>query len=146
MSDITKTYTNGEVTIVWKPATCIHSTKCWKGAAGLAEVFDPRVKPWIKPEGASTEKIIAQIKQCPSGALSYYMNAEREQKTDLQIESESIVEVMPNGPLMVYGNITVKDKHGNEARKNKVTAFCRCGHSSNKPYCDGAHQKIGFKD
>lgn len=52
---------------------------------------------------------------------------------------------MPNGPLLVYGNIVVKDKEGNQTQKNKVTAFCRCGASSNKPYCDGTHTKIGFE-
>ena len=66
-------YTNGEVTIVWKPDVCIHSRLCWKG---LHEVFDPMRRPWIKPEASTTEKIIAQVRQCPSGALSFFMNAE----------------------------------------------------------------------
>ena len=52
---------------------------------------------------------------------------------------------MPNGPLLVYGNITVKHPDGEEIQKNKVTAFCRCGQSSNKPYCDGTHTKINFE-
>ncbi|NCU06313.1 MAG: (4Fe-4S)-binding protein [Chitinophagaceae bacterium] len=64
-------YTNGEVTIVWKPDVCIHSTLCWKG---LKEVFNPKLRPWIEPAGSTTEKIIEQISKCPSGALTYYMN------------------------------------------------------------------------
>ena len=64
-------YTNGEVTIVWKPDVCIHSTLCWKG---LNEVFNPKLRPWIEPNGSTTEKIIEQISKCPSGALTYYMN------------------------------------------------------------------------
>lgn len=64
-------YTNGEVTFVWKPDLCIHSGNC---ARGLPEVFNPRAKPWINMDGASTEKIIEQVKKCPSGALSYFMN------------------------------------------------------------------------
>ena len=71
MKDITKEYTNGEITIVWKPAICAHSTICWKGESGLSEVFDPEKRPWIDPEGASSERIMAQIDKCPSGALSY---------------------------------------------------------------------------
>lgn len=144
MSDITKKYTNGEVTIVWKPATCIHSTICWKRATGLPEVFNPMERPWIKPEGASTERIIEQVNKCPSGALSYYRNNEEDQVGD--IKAESIVEAMPNGPLLVYGNLTVKTKAGEETRSGKVTAFCRCGQSQNKPYCDGSHIAAGFKD
>jgi uncharacterized Fe-S cluster protein YjdI len=73
-AEIIKEYSNGEVTIVWKPQTCIHSTICWKGRDGLAEVFQPTQKPWITPMGAPTEKITAQIGKCPSGALSYYLN------------------------------------------------------------------------
>jgi uncharacterized Fe-S cluster protein YjdI len=139
----TKKYSNGEVTIVWEPKKCIHSTKCWKGEDGLLSVFNPSEKPWIKPEGSTTDRIIKQIKNCPSGALSYYMNENQENKE--AINSEIIAEIMPNGPLLVYGNITVKDAEGNKTQKNKVTAFCRCGASGNKPYCDGTHTKIGFK-
>jgi len=40
------TYTNGEVTIVWKQDLCIHSTNCWKG---LGDVFKPGERPWIVP-------------------------------------------------------------------------------------------------
>lgn len=140
MKDVTKKYTNGEVTIVWKNAQCIHSTLCWKG---LREVFNPTERPWIKPEGAGTQAIIEQVKKCPSGALSYFMNNEMESET-VNVEAETIVEATPNGPLMVYGNVLVKDAEGNETRKQKATAFCRCGQSSNKPYCDGTHRKIGF--
>jgi uncharacterized Fe-S cluster protein YjdI len=142
MKDITKNYSNGEVTIIWKPSLCIHSTICWKGDNALATVFDPRVRPWIKPEGADTARIIEQVKKCPSGALSFFMNAEGPQET---MESgENIVEAIPNGPLMVYGNFTLKDKNGEEKKSAKVTALCRCGASANKPYCDGSHVKINF--
>jgi uncharacterized Fe-S cluster protein YjdI len=66
-------YTNDEVTVVWKPKVCTHSTFCWKG---LIDVFNPKERPWIKMDGASTEKIIEQVKKCPSGALSYFLNTE----------------------------------------------------------------------
>ena len=143
MKDITKKYTNGEVTVVWKPNTCVHSTICWKGATGLGNVFNPAEVPWIKMEGSTTERIVEQIKKCPSGALTFYYNNQAEIIED--IKAESIVEPVENGPLLVYGNITVKDKSGKEEHKNKVTAFCRCGQSNNKPYCDGTHTKVGFK-
>jgi len=69
--NIKKEYSNGEVTVTWEPQLCQHSTKCWKELAG---VFDPRKKPWINISGAETEAIIQQVKQCPSGALGYFMN------------------------------------------------------------------------
>ena len=60
-------YSSDEVTVIWKPHRCIHSTKCWKG---LPEVFKPREKPWIAVDGAEAKRIIDQVRQCPSGALS----------------------------------------------------------------------------
>ena len=71
MKNITKKYSNGEVTIVWKPNICIHSGMCFKG---LPQVFDPRRRPWITADMATTKEIIDQVKKCPSGALSFYMN------------------------------------------------------------------------
>ena len=71
MSKDTIHYSNDDITVVWKPKVCQHSTICWKG---LISVFNPRVRPWIKMGGSTTEKIIEQVKKCPSGALSYYVN------------------------------------------------------------------------
>ncbi len=143
MKDITKHYSNGEVTIVWQPGMCIHSRVCWHEITGLPGVFHPQTRPWITPEAASTERIIDQVKKCPSGALSYFMNEpQAEAETS---SSEIIAEVMPDGPLLVYGNLSVKGPDGSESKRSKVTAFCRCGASGNKPYCDGSHVKIGFR-
>lgn len=134
----TKEYTNDEVTIVWKPEICIHSGICVRG---LAEVFKPKEKPWIKIDAASTEALIKQVKACPSGALSYYMNDENDKTSELL---ETKVEVLENGPLLVYGTLKVTHKDGKEETKNKTTAFCRCGASKNKPYCDGSHVDTEF--
>ena len=143
MKDITKKYSNGEVTIVWKPSLCIHSRNCF---TGLGDVFHPQTVPWITPEASTSSKIIEQVKKCPSGALSYYMNEqEKSMEMNMNTESETIIETAPNGPLMVYGNVSVKDAAGKVTKKNKVTAFCRCGGSANKPFCDGTHKKIGFQ-
>ncbi len=135
-----KRYTNDEITVVWKPETCVHSTICWKG---LIRVFNPKERPWINMQGAATEKIIAQIDKCPSGALSYFDHSEGEDSAP--VESGSLVEIMENGPLLVHGNLKIKNAEGHLITKQKVTAFCRCGASANKPFCDGSHQKIDFK-
>ena len=71
MKDITKRYSNREVTIIWKPSLCKHSKICWDKINGLPTVFNPMERPWIKPEGATTATIIEQVKKCPSGALNY---------------------------------------------------------------------------
>lgn len=142
MAETIKEYSNGEITVVWKPDQCIHSKICW---TGLHDVFDPRKRPWVTIEGADSAAIMAQVDKCPSGALSYYHN-NKSDDTEPQVEVNTTVEVVKNGPLLVYGNINVKHKDGTEECKHKVTALCRCGASANKPYCDGTHVKTGFKD
>ncbi len=146
--EITKHYTNGEVTVEWKPKLCIHTMMCFEG---LPTVFDPDRRPWVDPEAATTEEIVAQVKECPSGALSYYMNngqaevpaPEIDQEQEEQ-EPEVSVEILPNGPLLVRGMITIRDASGNEVQKGPVTALCRCGATRRKPFCDGAHSRVGF--
>lgn len=64
---ITKKYSNGAVTILWQPALCAHSGNCVRQ---LASVFNPKEKPWIKMQNASTGEITAAVGHCPSGALS----------------------------------------------------------------------------
>lgn len=73
MKEIIKEYTNGEVTVVWKPNVCVHSTKCWRSLPG---VFDPRKRPWVNMEGGATEEIIKTVSNCPSGALSLRTNSQ----------------------------------------------------------------------
>ena len=67
--EIVKEYSNGEITIVWKPGSCIHSAVCIRS---LPQVYNPRAKPWLTMENATTEELKKQIDTCPSGALSYY--------------------------------------------------------------------------
>jgi len=141
MTDTTKTYTNDDITVVWKPDVCIHSRLCW---TQLGEVFNPRERPWVRMSGADTERIMEQVSKCPSGALSFYRNNEANPPTE--VTADARVEVSPNGPLLVYGNLTVKLRDGSTQTKSKVTAFCRCGQSGNKPFCDGSHIGAGFKD
>ena len=134
-----KEYTNGDVTIVWKPRQCIHSEKCWRG---LPSVFKPKDKPWIDAEGASSEEITAQVENCPSGALSYYKNSEGPNKVEEM--SKVKAQVLANGPLMVSGPCEIVHKDGTVEVKEKAS-FCRCGHSKNKPFCDGSHKSEGFE-
>lgn len=71
MSESQKAYSNGEITIIWKPGVCTHSGRC---VQGLSEVFNVNARPWINMGGASSARIIQQVEQCPSGALSFVRN------------------------------------------------------------------------
>jgi len=141
MTTIKKNYTNGDITVIWQPDLCIHSTKCFKGLPG---VFDPQKRPWINMNEASTDDIRNQVEICPSGALSYFMNDIKTKKDDKTGEKIKI-EITDNGPILVKGPFIVKYKGGEEVREAKTTALCRCGASGNKPYCDGSHRKVGFE-
>lgn len=134
-----KEYSNGELTIVWQPSKCIHAAVCIQK---LPKVYNPKVKPWIKMENAATLALRDQVSACPSGALTYYLN--NESKKEITME-ETKIDVMANGPLLVHGTIKIMDSEGNVQMKANKTAFCRCGSSNKKPYCDGSHSKVGFK-
>lgn len=61
--------------------------------------------------------------------------------------SEVNIRIRDNGPLVVEGSVTITDADGNTFATNPdkpVTALCRCGASKNRPFCDGAHNGIGF--
>ena len=137
MAEIVKDYTKGDLTIHWKPAKCIHSEICVKT---LPEVYKPSEKPWIQPEGASEEDLMKQIDRCPSAALTYIRKGQDAQ----EVVSNTEIEIMVNGPLLVKGNIRLLRKGETEEKEGPV-ALCRCGESANKPFCDGAHKRIDFQ-
>ncbi len=140
--EIVKEYSNGELTVVWKPKKCIHAAICVKT---LPEVYNPEEKPWIKAENASTDALIAQIDQCPSGALGYYKK-DGEEAPKAEITQGTKVEVVSKGPLLVHGKVEVNLADGSTQLKKRTTAFCRCGASNTKPYCDGTHNDVAFDD
>jgi uncharacterized Fe-S cluster protein YjdI len=139
LDNVTKKYSNGEVTVVWQPHECIHSGICFRG---LNEVFNPKKRPWISLNGSTTDKIVEQVRKCPSGALSYELKL----KTDNDPAENPAVIVQPllNGPLMMQGHFIIRDPSGADRKIEKPVALCRCGASANKPFCDGTHEKIGF--
>ncbi|MBT8266706.1 MAG: (4Fe-4S)-binding protein [Bacteroidia bacterium] len=64
-------FSNKEITVTFEPCLCIHAEKC---AKELSEVFRTTVIPWINLEGSETQRVIDQIKRCPSGALKFHYN------------------------------------------------------------------------
>jgi len=62
----THTYTNGEITVEWRPELCKHAARC---ATQLPQVFNPNAKPWVNINGATSKEIAEQVARCPTGAL-----------------------------------------------------------------------------
>ncbi len=140
MKEIIKRYTKDDLTVVWQPAKCSHSKKCFHGLSG---VFNPNNRPWVQLDKSTAEEIVTQVKQCPSGALSID-GANVEADTEETLVDSTKVTVTKGGPLLVKGALTIELANGEIGEKTGMTALCRCGASANKPYCDGSHQKIEF--
>ena len=59
-----------------------------------------------------------------------------------------LIRCRENGPLVILGTVKIVDHHGNELESppgKEAVALCRCGHSKNKPFCDGSHRDCGFR-
>lgn len=137
-----KLYTNGEITVSWKSERCIHSAVC---RDGLLKVFNPKARPWINMDAATTEEIIAQVNKCPSGAISWHRNGQKIEENQ-HTENMIKIEVIPNGPLRVHADAEIHKSDGSVETREKVASYCRCGHSANKPFCDGSHRKLDWKE
>ena len=67
MSLPTRSYSNGEITVEWRPEKCIHCQAC---ITGLPAVFNLERRPWVDMKAAATNEIKIQVASCPSGALA----------------------------------------------------------------------------
>lgn len=88
-----KEYTNGEITVLWKPEQCIHSGICLRG---LPKVFDLKQKPWVNMDAASSEDIVNLVKECPSKAL--LIKGVKFKEND---NSEVELKLINGGPLII---------------------------------------------
>ena len=109
---------------------------------GLPTVFDPDRRPWIEPEQAAADAIAGVVAKCPTGALHF----ERLDDGPQEPQTEEItINPRLNGPLYVRGHVRIVGPGGALIREDTRMALCRCGASTEKPFCDGTHSKIGFK-
>lgn len=62
--------------------------------------------------------------------------------------AQTKITVAHNGPLRVEGDFELADPQGKTfgLAGRSVVSLCRCGHSANKPFCDGSHKRVGFAD
>jgi uncharacterized Fe-S cluster protein YjdI len=135
----TREYETGGITVVWDPTLCIHTGICLRG---LPEVFDTARRPWVDPRAADAASIAQVIRACPTGALRYRPGADLGPE---QPDEPTTVDIRPNGPLYLRGRIRLRTAGGRSLTETPRAALCRCGASSNKPFCDNSHRRIGFQ-
>lgn len=140
MRNTGKAYESQDITVVYDAQRCIHAAECVRG---LPQVFDPASRPWIKPAVASADAIAEVVMRCPTGALQF---VRKDGGAAEPVPAETTVAVSPHGPLYVRGNIEVLAPDGSVILKDTRVALCRCGASSNKPFCDNSHRLSGFQD
>ena len=141
MKKITKKYTNGEITVVWKPDLCIHATNCF---TELPKVFIPYERPWIRMNAATTDKIIATVNSCPTDALTFYYNENDSDGKKKEEKPSAEISIVKNGPFLVKGSFKIVDVDGNEIVTESTASLCRCGKTKNRPFCDGSHLQCDF--
>jgi len=132
-------YIGKKVTIHDNRGICAHAGHC---TDNLDSVFKLKEEPWIDADGATVEEIIDTIQKCPSGALSYTIDNVEHRDHDRQ----PMVTVTKDGPYAVCGGIELVGQLQGEGASPEHYTLCRCGGSKNKPFCDGTHWYIGFKD
>ena len=132
-------YTGKKITIHDNRSICAHAGYC---TDSLSSVFRMKQEPWIDPDAASIEEITAAVQKCPSGALSYTIdNVENHSQLN-----ESSIFIAPNGPYVVSNCPDLENTTWAEGATKQQYTLCRCGASKNKPFCDGSHWSIEFKD
>ena len=122
------TYESDEITVTYDIKRCIHAAECVRG---LPMVFKPELRRWIQPENSTGERI-ADLEKMPPVEEAHH--------------GKLLIKLMKNGPAILEGYYTLESAEGSQQPSNKGVALCRCGGSSQKPFCDGTHRKIDFKD
>lgn len=131
-------YASESIVVTYDARRCIHAEEC---IHGLPTVFDRDRRPWVDPSLAAADEIAAVVTRCPTGALGFeHIGGDQAPAPPLP----NRVRVTTDGPLYATGDLEITTPEGVE-RQTRV-AFCRCGASKNKPFCDMSHREIEFAD
>lgn len=129
-----------DVIVSYTPVLCSHAAECQRLAL---EVFNPKERPWCQPEHGTLEKLRAVVSACPSGALRL---GENTPPAHLEPDADTLsITILKNGPYAVT-NIPIDASSEAEGASAQKYVLCRCGHSKNKPFCDGTHYDVGWRD
>ena len=130
-------YVGRDITVSYRASICAHVGTC---TTGLGAVFDTKTRPWIQPDAAHADEVRRAVDACPSGALSYPVQA-----GPAHTDPAPTIRVLRNGPLAVTSVELTGPQWRDGATPARYT-LCRCGESRRMPFCDGTHVPSGFRD
>ncbi|HLW37879.1 MAG TPA: ferritin-like domain-containing protein [Candidatus Eremiobacteraceae bacterium] len=132
-------YEGKDITILDNRGTCCHFGNC---TDCLPQVFHHEGDPFVTADGATADEVEKIVRECPSGALGFV----RDGKPYEGESREPEIYVAGNASYYVRGGIELEGEAMNAGANREHFALCRCGHSKNKPFCDGTHWYIKFRD
>jgi CDGSH-type Zn-finger protein/uncharacterized Fe-S cluster protein YjdI len=138
VKDKRRRYEGKALVVEYDAKRCIHVAEC---VHGLPSVFEKDRRPWVDADGAEADRVAEVVVRCPTGALHFQR---KDGGTDESKPDDNIAILEADGPVYVKGDIEIVDGEGALKLRDVRVAFCRCGASQNKPFCDGRHSDAGF--
>jgi CDGSH-type Zn-finger protein len=127
----------GDLQLSDDPSICSKAAFCMRATTDAWELVEEASDP------ARRALLVEMVGNCPSGRLALHQGSEvQPQEQPLGPE----VAVIDDGPLWVRGGVQVVSADGLAYEVRNRMTLCRCGHSRNKPFCDGSHRTVGFVD
>lgn len=130
-----ETFTGSGVVMTDDNSLCANTGFCGTRLTTVWEMIERTADPEVRT------RLLRMVANCPSGRLETSLP----DGNSIEPEFNPSIAIVPNGPIWVRGGIPIEDEDGFVYElRNRVT-LCRCGQSSNIPFCDGTHDEIGFK-
>jgi CDGSH-type Zn-finger protein len=133
--DRSRAYQGAGITIHDNRTICSHAEHC---IHDVPQVFRKGAMPWIDAGGSGAEAILDLVRRCPSGALTASLDGQPISESNGEFE----IAVDRGGPYRVTGRVELSGEL--QPPVPERFTLCRCGHSRNKPFCDGTHFDVEF--
>lgn len=138
-NDALRDFEGPGITVHFNRAICSGAAAC---VHNLPAVFKSEGDDWIQPGEGSVEEVVATVRKCPSGALTFTIDGQ----TEVLQEDGISVNIVKNGPYEIKGPVEFDAPKWSVNASKTNFALCRCGKSENAPFCDYSHGEQGWQD
>ncbi|MEL6505685.1 MAG: CDGSH iron-sulfur domain-containing protein [Pseudomonadota bacterium] len=141
--DKLRAYTGENVTVFYNKLLCSHAGECVRRAGA---VFNTKERPWIKPDAGDRASIMDAVAHCPSGALQVAELSTDDASEARHIKTDQVsLKIEKDGPYHV-ANLPTTAQMTAAGQTEAKYVLCRCGLSTNAPFCDGSHVDKNWSD